>query len=121
MPKVRVLTAPERMLLDRLGIVLNQKGLAWADAAKAVGKSANLGNQWSTRRSCPVQRDVYTLARWLDVEMGWLLSGDEPSEQTTARTKTELEMLLTIRDMPEDQQRAAIASVRAMRDILTKR
>ncbi len=119
--KLRPLKQSEFNLLDRLESALTAAGMKWGEAAKICGKSANLGNQWSSRRSCPVQRDVDTLAQRLGVRMSWLLSGDEPTEQTQARTARELEMLQTLRDMPEDQQRAAIAATKAIRDSITKK
>lgn len=119
--KLRPLTKSEHALLDRLGAALASAGMSWGAAAKICGKSENLGNQWSSRRSCPVQRDVETIASHLGVRMSWLLSGDEPTEQTQARTARELELLQTLREMPEDQQRAAIGAVKAIRDSFTKK
>lgn len=120
-PKLRPLTPSELALLDRLQDALGRADVGWGEAALMCGKSANLGNQWSTRRSCPVQRDVETIAQRLGIRMAWLLTGDEPGEETQARTIRELEVLRTLRDMPEDQQRAALAAIRAIKDALTKK
>lgn len=119
--KLRPLTSSELALLDWLQEALGKAGVSWGEAALLCGKSANLGNQWSTRRSCPVQRDVETIAQRLGIRMAWLLTGDEPSEETQARTIRELEVLRTLRDMPDDQQRAALAAIRAIKDTLTKK
>lgn len=121
MSKNRELTDRERQALDRLGAALNQQGMSWQQASTHVGKSANLGNQWSSRRAFPQERDLYTLAQHLGVTMGWLLTGEEPTAETTAITATEREMLAALRQLPPDMQRVVLAQVEAAAHQITKK
>lgn len=121
MAKTRALTDKERTILDRIEIVITKQGTSWSALARMVGKSENLGSQWSGRRACPVQRDIMTIAAGLGIDMAWLLTGDEPAEVRQAQTETELALLNAIRALPVEQQEAVLAGAQAMRDRLTKR
>lgn len=121
MGKTRILTAKERLILDRIETVINKQGLAWSALSKMVGKSENLGSQWSSRRACPVQRDIVTIASALGIDMAWLLTGNEPAELRLAQTETELALLNAIRALPVEQQEAVLAGAQAMRDRLNKK
>lgn len=121
MGKTRQLTDKERLILDRIEGVIIRKEVSWAALSRLVGKSDNLGSQWSSRRACPVQRDIQTIASWLGIDMAWLLTGNEPAEVRQAQTETELALLAAIRALPVEQQEAVLAGAQAMRDRLTKK
>lgn len=108
-------------MLDRLGAVLKESGVSWANAALIAGKSANLGAQWSGRRAFPKEEALYRIAQKLGIAMGWLLTGDEPTAETLAMTETERDALKVLRDLSPEAQRAAVAQMKALRDALTKK
>lgn len=121
MAKTRELTPRELAVMVRIESAMKARDLTWASLARAVGKSANLGSQWSSRRSFPREADLYQAAKILGVGMGWLLTGEEPSAEVLAQTATEKEMLAVLRTMAPDQQRAVLAQARALRDNLSKK
>lgn len=121
MSKNRELTSREREVLDRLAVVLKSADVSWAEAAQLAGKSRNLGAQWSSRRSFPREEALFRISQHLGVAMGWLLTGNEPSADTTAMTETERAMLKALRDLAPDAQRAAVAQITALASILTKK
>ena len=53
--------------------------------------------------------------------MGWLLSGDNPTEVRAAQTENELKALETFRAMSPAEQLAALAAMAGIRGSLTKK
>jgi transcriptional regulator with XRE-family HTH domain len=119
MPKLRELTAREHKILDRLGGVLQEQNVSWSDAARRAGKSGNLGNQWSSRRSFPKEEALHRLCGELGITMGWLLTGAEPNADVMAMTQAEKEALAAFRALSPQGQQIAIAQIEALRAALT--
>lgn len=61
------------------------------------------------------------IARALEVDMGWLLTGDEPTERRMAQTEAELRLLEVARQMSPDEQRALMAAAQGLKGSLTKK
>jgi transcriptional regulator with XRE-family HTH domain len=120
MAKTRPLTRREHEILDRLGSLLQERGLSWAAASRLAGKSDNLGNQWSSRRSFPREAQLHRLSEELGIAMGWLLTGDEPSAETMAVTEAEKQALAALRRLSPEGQRIALAQMAALAAGLTK-
>lgn len=121
MPKQRPLTAREIVIMDRIGDMLRNRGATWADLARAVGKSPSSASQWSGRRSFPREAVLHSIAQWLGVAMGWLLTGEEPQEKRQAQTVNELAALELLREMSPPEQAAAVAALRGIKGSLTKK
>lgn len=120
-PKTRDLTDRELMVMDRIESVLKRTGNNWTQLALSVGKSASSGSQWSGRRSFPREQTLYTIALRLGVEMGWLLTGDEPSAERQAQTENELATLRLWRQLSPAEQSAALAVIRGLKGSLTEK
>lgn len=106
--------------MQRIEDRLTALGLTWAALARNVGLSDSSGSQWSGRRVFPKERTHHAIAKALGVEMGWLLTGDEPRERRLAQTETELAMLEALRRLPPDRQRIAVNQTRALAPELAK-
>jgi transcriptional regulator with XRE-family HTH domain len=121
MSKQRDLTQRELAVMDRIQSVMLGAGLNWSALAVSVAKTVSSGSQWSGRRSFPREQTLYLIAQRLGVEMGWLLTGDEPTEQRQAQTENEKSMLGVMREMSPAEQSALLAAARGIRGSLTKK
>jgi transcriptional regulator with XRE-family HTH domain len=121
MAKQRTITERERAALDRVKQCLDRQGLNWSDLARSVGKTASSASQWSGKRSFPRENVLFMMARHLGVDMGWLLTGDEPNERRLAQTEAELRLLDLVRQMSPDEQRALLAAAHGIKGSLTKK
>lgn len=99
---------PKRLAIGRrIAAARAKTGLSQAALATKLGLSAGAITQWETGRVTPEPDKFQALAEALGVEVGWLLTGDEPDEVARAQTVTEQEALLILRRMkPEEQARA---------------
>lgn len=121
MAKQRDLNDREKTVLQRIATKLAERGWSWSELARRVGKTASSASQWSGKRSFPRENVLYMIARELEVDMGWLLTGDEPTERRLAQTEAEMRMLELLRQLPPDQQRLAIGAVDGIKASLTKK
>jgi ribosome-binding protein aMBF1 (putative translation factor) len=114
MSKNRELEPSEIALLGRLDTARQQKSMSWQDLSASIGKSRELGNQWSGHRSCPTQRDTHRLASILGVTMGWLLAADDPDQVRVAQTEREERILAIVRELNSEQQAMIEAAAKAL-------
>jgi transcriptional regulator with XRE-family HTH domain len=114
MSKTRELSTRETEILQRISALLDSKRLSWAELARRVGKSAASGSQWSGYRVFPTEATLHKIAGALGVGFGWLLTGVESSQ-----TVAEVEALLLIRSMSAEEQRAALAALRGIKEFMT--
>lgn len=121
MGKQRELTAREKLVLDRIGHILAERGWSWSELARRMGKTTSAASQWSGKRAFPRENVLYAIARELGVDMGWLLTGDEPTEQRAAQTQAELRALELLRQMTPEQQALAIGSLEGIKGAVTKK
>jgi transcriptional regulator with XRE-family HTH domain len=119
--KQRDLTDRERATLDRIGQRLAEINLSWAELARRVGRSHQLGSAWSGKRSFPPERVMDKIAEVLDVPRAWLLSGDDPQAQMKPATVNEAEALALIKSLPAAQQAVVLSALRGMVDGLRKK
>jgi transcriptional regulator with XRE-family HTH domain len=113
MNKTRPLSTREVEILQRISTLLNGKCLSWAELARRVGKSAASGSQWSGHRVFPTEASLHKIANALDVGAGWLLTGIE-----SAQSVAEVEALLLVRLMSAEEQRAALAALRGIKEFM---
>jgi hypothetical protein len=120
--KLRPLNEHEAGVMDRIATRLDRKrNITWTWLAVGCGHTKNMGSQWSSRNSFPKERDLHRIATMLEVDMGWLLTGDDRSEATRAQTQTEAAMLQVMRTLPPDMQKLLLAQAEATKDSLTKK
>lgn len=100
--KTRILNAKERAAIDRIGAEIAKRGITWPALSERIGKSKQLGYQWSTYRSFPSQPTFRLIGEELGVEMGWLLSGDDEDERRKAQSQHELAALEMMRGAPAE-------------------
>lgn len=119
--KQRTLTEGERATLDRIGARLAEIDMSWAELARQVGRSHQLGSAWSGKRSFPPARIVDKIAGVLSVPRSWLLSGTDPEAQMKPATVSEAEALALMKELPAQQQAVVLAALRGMVGQLTKK
>jgi transcriptional regulator with XRE-family HTH domain len=117
----RTLTPRELAIMDRIEARIKSAGISWATLALDVGKTKSSGSQWSGRRSFPREESLYRIAQRLGVEMGYLLTGDQPGEQTRAQTVNEKALLELTRELSPAEQQALLAVARSLKGSLTKK
>lgn len=121
MAKQRQLNNREKAVLDRISQILETKGWSWSELARRVGKTTSAASQWSGKRSFPRENVLYMISSALEVDMGWLLTGEDPAERRLAQTETELRLLELARAMSPEEQRALIAAAQGLKGSLTKK
>ena len=112
--KQRPVSEKERAVLDRIRVRLDELEMTWAQLAIAVGRSSNLGHQWSGGRSFPPHRLHGPITEALRMPRSWLLTGDEPDEETKAQTVQQGEVLKLMLSMTPEQQEALVAAARGI-------
>jgi transcriptional regulator with XRE-family HTH domain len=108
--KQRELTPAEVEVLGRIESRLAERSMSWAELARRVGRSTQLGAQWSGRRSFPPERIMTKIAEVLEVPRSWLLSGTENEDEVRARTVRQASVLRLMLDMTPDQEAALLAA-----------
>lgn len=120
--QIRPVTEREAAILKRIDSRINRKAKqSWSWLARGCGLSDNMGSQWKSGNSFPPERHLHVIAGMLGVDMGWLLTGDEPGEAKQAQTQTEAAMLAVMRQLPPDIQRMLLAQAEAARDSAQKK
>lgn len=112
--KQRLASDKEKAVLARIGERLAELGMHWSDLSVAVGRSKQLGHQWSSGRSFPPHRLHAAIAEVLKVPRSWLLTGGEPDEETKAQTVQQGEVMKLMLEMTPEQQRAVLAAARGI-------
>jgi hypothetical protein len=112
--KQRPVSEKERLMLERIRARLAELKMTWGQLAVAVGRSPNLGHQWSAGNSFPPHRLHPAIAEALKVGRAWLLTGGEPEEETKAQTVLQAEVLKLMLSMTQDQQKALMAAARGI-------
>ena len=121
MGKPRKLNDREKLVLDRVELLLKSRSLSWSELARAVGKTTSSASQWSGRLSFPREQTLYSIAQQLGVGMGWLLAGDETDENLAPRTVTERDLMRVVKEMSPDEQRALLGAARGLKGTITKK
>lgn len=105
----------------RIATAREQKGYSQDDFAIRLRITKGAVGQWETGRSQPRPWRLTEIAEELGVSVRWLLTGNEPEELVRAQTRSELETLEVLRDIPPAQQPAALSMLRAYREGITKK
>lgn len=119
--KQRPVSPKESQVLDRIRARLAELGMTWAQLAVAVGRSKNLGHQWSAGNSFPPHRLQPAIAEALKMPRAWLLTGNEPEEETKAQTVLQAEVLKLMLSMTPEQQKALMAAARGIATHMDKK
>lgn len=94
---------------QRIAAARHRKNLSQRNLADILGISSGAVGQYETGRNLPKMSRFEAIARACDVDVEWLLTGDDPEEKRKAHTVNEAEALRLLRAMGEDQQRSALA------------
>lgn len=86
-----------------------------------LGVTGNAVTQYETGRAIPKPNRFEALAVALRTNTTWLLTGGEPDEQVKAQTKTELEALILLREIPLEQHPMVLAAIRGMASVKPKK
>lgn len=121
MAKQRELTDAERAVLERIDAVLSDRRMSWAELARRVGRSKQLGAQWSGKRSFPPQRVAFAIAEVLEVSRTWLLSGEEADAAPRPVTARQAEVLRLMLEMTPDQEAAILAAAKGISTHMDKK
>ena len=102
----------------RLLKVIGEKGITAAELSRATGLSSCAISNYVNGKYLPKQDKVYLLAKALDVDPGWLITGVEPTkppEEAEVPQTSEARILAAgIDKLPKDQREQALSVVRAM-------
>ena len=63
--------------IDKINIILAQKGLTGADLSRAIGVSSGVYSQWSARITKPSNKSLFKIAEVLGVDVAEILSDGE--------------------------------------------
>ncbi|MFT9384440.1 MAG: helix-turn-helix domain-containing protein [Acetobacter orientalis] len=96
-------------------------GFTTDELAGMLGVTGNAVTQYETGRAIPKPNRFEALAVALRTNTTWLLTGDEPDEQVKAQTKTELEALILLREIPLEQHPMVLAAIRGMASVKPKK
>ncbi|MCP1221353.1 helix-turn-helix domain-containing protein [Acetobacter orientalis] len=96
-------------------------GFTTDELAGMLGVTGNAITQYETGRAIPKPNRFEALAVALGTNTTWLLTGDEPDEQVKAQTKTELEALTLLREIPLEQHPMVLAAIRGMASVKPKK
>lgn len=99
---------------QRIAQARRNSGLSQVALATKLRLSPGAITQWETGRAMPTPEKFSQLAAVLEVEPGWLLTGDDPEEIRRAQTTTEADALLLLRGMPPAEQQRALEVLRAL-------
>lgn len=105
----------------RVRTLREQKGFTQAELASMVGVTENAITQYESGRASPRPYRIEALAQMLGVTATFLLTGNEPDQLVRAQTSPELEALEIIRDIPLEQQPAALAALRGIAQAYRKK
>ena len=102
----------------RLVKVIAEKGMTAADLSRATGLSSCAISNYINGKYLPKQDKVYILAKALDVDPGWLITGVEPTrppEEAEVPITLEARILAAgIDKLPKEQREQALSVIRAM-------
>ncbi|MCI1439836.1 MAG: helix-turn-helix domain-containing protein [Acetobacter peroxydans] len=96
-------------------------GFTTDELAGMLGVTGNAVTQYETGRAIPKPNRFEALAVALRTNTTWLLTGGEPDEQVKAQTKTELEALILLREIPLEQHPMVLAAIRGMASVKPKK
>lgn len=106
---------PKKLAIgQRIAAARQRINLSISDLASSLGVTANAITQWETGRSAPSRENFYKVARVLQTDVEWLLTGDDPDERRRAQTQSEEEALTLLRALTPDEQQIALASLHGM-------
>jgi transcriptional regulator with XRE-family HTH domain len=115
---MRTTTIKAAQVGARIRQARDAKGFSQERLAELLSVTKGLVSQYETGLTMVPSKRFNQLAEVLGVSADWLLTGGEPTEQTKAQTKAELEGLMILRSLPVDEQRRAIKLLAAFsRDI----
>ncbi|PAK77808.1 helix-turn-helix domain-containing protein [Acetobacter fabarum] len=113
-PKAKIIGERIRTKRELLGFTTDELG-------GMIGVTGNAVTQYETGRATPKPNRFEALAVALGTNTTWLLTGNDPDELARAQTKTELEALTLLREIPLDQQALVLAAIRGMATVKTKK
>lgn len=102
----------------RLLKVLNERGITASDLSRLSGVGKSDISNYLNGKYLPKQDKVYYIAKALDVDPGWLITGVEqtrPHEEAEAPKTEEARILATgIDRLPKEQREQALNVIKAM-------
>ncbi len=105
----------------RIRAARDKMGYSQDELAHLLSVTKGAVGQWEIGAGTPKPQKFEQIAEVLGVGARWLLTGKEPDDAVRAVTKAEADALAVLRDLPVQQQTAALAILRAFRDGITKK
>lgn len=105
----------------RIGDARRRLELSQDVIARQLGVSKGAVGQYEIGYTSPRLPKLHKLAEILGVTVEWLLTGDDPDEKVKAQTVAEQEALQLMRAIPAEQQDAALAMLKALGMVRTKK
>jgi len=114
-------------IVSRIDAVLKQKNLKRKAVAEAVGISLQPFTSWANRGSIPVADTAYYIAKYLNVSLDWLLTGEDntqpPQMQFTSQNDIPSEIISLAEDifrLPSEYQEIIKNNVEAYKSLCYK-
>lgn len=105
----------------RIGDARRRLELSQDVIARQLDVSKGAVGQYDIGYTSPRLPKLHKLAEILGVTVEWLLTGDDPDEKVKAQTVAEQEALQLMRAIPAEQQDAALAMLKALGMVRTKK
>ena len=101
-------------LAERIRTRREHLGLTQKQLGAQIGVGENAVTQYEAGNAVPRPKRFEKLAQALEVDVRWLLTGNEPDQVARAQTTSEQEALDIMRDIPTALHPVALAAIRGI-------
>lgn len=113
----RSLPTPETLAIGlRLAKARNKKDLTLEDVAHQMNVTPSLIGQYEKGKAGLTAKRIHQLMNILEVDMSYILTGNEPEEEVKAHTKVEKDILKMIRNVDPQQQELLLKNIQNLID-----
>lgn len=107
-------------IVSRIDSILKKRNIKRKAVADAVGISLQPFTSWANRGSIPGADIAYQIAKYLDVSLEWLLTGEESNPDTKLPPPEILELAQDINRLPAEYQKIIKDNVEAYKALCFK-
>lgn len=117
----RNLPNPESIAIGkRIAFIRHKKNMTQEELARHLQVTPALIGQYEKGKSGLTAKRIYQLIRILDVNLTYILTGNEIENEFKAYTETEKSILKLIRNIPYDKQKLFLNHVKQLADTFNK-
>lgn len=117
----RKLPTPESIAIGRrITTIRKSKGLTQEELARLLNVTPSLIGQYEKGKAGLTANRIYQLIKILEVDMAFILTGNEPAEEVKAHTEIEKNLLKLVRDISPDKQDLFFTNIKNLADTFNK-